>query len=384
MRFPILLVTGLVCIVLGVAGSEWSRRHPGEKPVPVVVPPPAALTADELAVTEPLPDVPADAEALRISNAELTGFARDAKLPEDFTVADAKAVLGGSLFARNATPHGNAVFFISEEGKQGAKQTLLRITADELPKALAVHRPAVGAIAVDGARLYWSEGGSIYSTDSTQGGDAKGVTRFPKARVTSLSVSGNVLVAALVPKELDLFSSDPAGAIVSVSLSDGRVKVLAGQQVRPSEVHVNEHSAVWIAGYPADLWKLDFKGGEAKVVSTRADGPVLFSEGFILFRHPLVGSPELVKLADVGEPRVMARGEIDRVTQLGGDVWFSVGAQVSRVDRFGANEKVVATLPRPVLELAATDDALYAVTRQESGGHLLVRLPRSTPEGSRP
>ncbi len=384
MRFPILLVAGLVCIALGVAGSEWSRRHPPEKVVAPVPPPPAALSADALATTEPQPDVAADDEALRISNAELTGFARDAKLPEDFSVPGSKAVLGGSLFARNALPHGNAVFLIAEEGKQGAKQTLMRITAEELPKALAVHRPSVGVIALEGARLYWSEGGALFSTDASTGGLAKGVVRFPKARITSLAVAGDVLVVALVPKDLDLFSSEPVGAIVSVSLADARVKVLASKQVRPAETRTDGKSAVWIAGYPADLWQASLPGGEPRVVSTRADGPVLLEDTFITFRHPVVGAPELVRLASDGNPVVLAKGEIDRVTQAAGDVWFSVGGAISHVDAKGTNEKVVATLPHPVLELAVTDDALYAVVRQDSGGHLLVRLPRSSPEGARP
>ncbi|MBS1149457.1 MAG: hypothetical protein H6Q89_1155 [Myxococcaceae bacterium] len=384
MRFPILLVTGLVCIVLGVAGSEWSRRHPAEKLAPVVLPPPAALTADALAVTEPLADVPADAEQLHVSNAELTGFARDVKLPESFAVAEAKAVLGGSLFARHATAHGNAVFFISEEGKQGAKQTLVRVTAGDLPRALAVHRPGVGALALDGTRLYWSEGGAIFSTDSTAGGAAKAVVQFPKARITSLGVSGNLLVAALVPKALDPFSSEPVGAIVSVSISDGRVKVLAGKQVRPAEVRTDGRSAVWIAGYPAELWQAELPGGEPRLLSTRADGPVLLENAFITFRHPVVGSPELVRMGADGTSVVLAKGEVDRVTQLAGDSWFSVGGTVSRVDARGEQTQVVARLPQPVLELAVTDDALYVVTRQEAGGHLLVRLPRSTPEGARP
>lgn len=384
MRFPILLVAGLVCIVLGVAGSEWSRRHPPEKVVPVVAPPPAALTAEELAVTEPLADVPADAEALRISNAELTGFAKDARLPEDVEVKDGKAVLGGSLFVRNAVPHGNAVFFVAEEGKQGAKQTLLRVTADDLPKALAVHRPGVGAIAIDGTRLYWSEGGSVFSTDASTGGDAKGVVRFPKARLTSLSVRDNMLVAALVPEKLDPFSSEPVGAVVSVALKDGRVKVLASKQVRPTETHTDGTFAVWIAGYPAELWRVDLPSGEPRMVSTRADGPVLIEDLAVTFKHTVVGSPEVMKLGTDGSERVMAKGEIDRLTQLAGDVWFSVGGTVSRVDKNAENEKVIARLPRPVLELSVTDDALYVVTRQESGGHLLIRLPRSTPEGTRP
>ncbi len=389
MRFPILLVAGLVCIALGVAGSEWSRRHPREKPVPVVVPPAAPMSADQLATTEPLPDVPADEEALRISNAELSGFAKDARLPDAFGVPDAKAVLGGSLFARNAVPHGNAVFLVAEEGKQGSTQTLLRITAEDIPKALAVHRPSVGAIAIDGARLFWSEGGSIFSTESTLGGLAKGLIRFPKARITSLSVSGEVVVASLVPVALDPFSSEPVGAIVSVSISNRRVKVLASKLARPVEARTDGKTAVWISGYPADLWGMTLDGGEPRMLSTRADGPVLIEEGFITFRHPVVGSPELSRLKldatdAVGEPATLARGEIDRVTQMAGDVWFSVGPVVSRVNARGANEKVVARLPHPVLELAVTDDALYVVTRQDEGGHLLVRLRRDGAEGGRP
>ncbi len=383
MRFPIFLVAGVVCIVLGVAGSEWARRHPPEKVVAAVEPPPAALSPTELATTEPLPDLPADEEALRVSNAELSGFAKDALLPADFEVPEAKAILGGPLFARNALPHGNAMFLVTEEGKQGTKQTLLRVSP-EGPKAMAVHRPGVVGIAASGTRLYWAEGGAVYSMDATTGGAAKGVVKFPKARLTSLGVSGEVLVAALVPKDQDLFSSAAEGAIVAVTLSNGRVKVLAGQQVRPTETRTDGKTAAWIAGYPADLWQASVEGGEAKLVSTRADGPVLFEAGALTFRHPIVGAPELLRIEEGGVSHVLAKGEIDHVTQGAGDVWFSLGTTVSHVDAKGLKETVVAKLPQPVIDLAITDDALFVVTRQESGGHLLVQLPRSTPLGRRP
>lgn len=111
---------------------------------------------------------------------------------------------------------------------------------------------------------------------------------------------------------------------------------------------------------------------------------MLLEDGLVTFRHPVVGSPELVRLGADGKAVVLAKGEVDRVTQLSGDAWYSIGPVISRVDKAGANEKEVARLPHPVLELAVTDDALYVVTRQDSGGHLLLRLPRSTPEGSRP
>ncbi len=384
MRFPILLLAGVVCIVLGVAGSEWSRRHPHEKPVPILIPLAPPLTAEELSATELLTDEKIDAEGLRVANAELTGFARDARLPEDFGVSEAKAVLAGSLFARNAVPHGNAVFLISEEGKQGVKQSLLRITASDLPKALVVHRPGIGAIAVEGSRLYWSEGGSIFSTDATLGGEARAVIRFPKGRITSLAVAQKVLIAALVPRPLDPFSSEPVGILVSVSIPDGKVKVLASQQVRPAEAHTDGSSVVWVGGYPADLWKVELPAGEPRLVSTRADGPVLLEDKSVTFRHPVTGAPELVRMGTDGTSVVLAKGEVERVTQLAGEVWFSVGGSVRRVSVQGEHEKAVAQLPHPVLELAVTDDALYAVIRQDSGGHLLLRLPRSTPEGSRP
>ena len=163
------------------------------------------------------------------------------------------------------------------------------------------------------------------------------------------------------------------------------MKVLASKQVRPAEAHTDGKSAVWIAGYPADLWQADLAGGEPRVVSTRADGPVLLEDGNVTFRHPVVGSPELVRVkAAGGDPTILAKGEVDRVTQVGGDTWYSIGPVVSRVDPQGKSEIPVARLQHPVLELSVTDDALYVVTRQESGGHLLVRLPRSTPCESSP
>lgn len=383
-RFPVMVVAGLVCIVLGVLGSEWSRRHPPEKPAPVVVPPPTPLTPEELTSTERLPDLPADADGVTASTAELGVLARAAALPEDFGVPGATAVLGASLALRNVTAHANALYFVLEEGKQGTAQTLVRVTTAEPPVALAVHRPQVGAIAAAGTRLYWAEGGALFSVDATKGGAAQGLIRFPRARVTSIGVGGDVLIATLVPKDHDPFSSDPVGAVVSIALKDGKVTLLAKEQVRPAEGGTDGHVAVWIAGYPADLWSATLPAEAPKRLSTRADGPVLIEDGFITFRHPVVGAPELLRLATGAGERVLAKGEIDRVAQSWGDVWFSIAGTVSHVDKFGENERVVAKLPHPVLELAVSDDTLYAVTRQDAGGHLLVRLPRSSPQGNRP
>jgi hypothetical protein len=166
-RFPVMIVAGLVCIALGVLGSEWARRNPPEKPAPVVPTPEAPLTLEELTSTERLPDLKADPEGLGASNAELTVLAQAAGLPDDFAVPAAKAVLQASLTLRNAAAHANAVYLVLEEGKQGAKQTLIRVGTDG-PKALAVHRPQVGAIALHAGRLYWAEGGST-STPTSAG-----------------------------------------------------------------------------------------------------------------------------------------------------------------------------------------------------------------------
>lgn len=388
MRFPVLLIAGVLCIALGVGLSEWSRRHPAEKAAVTAEKAKAAATSlspDELLTTESPEDLPADPDALRTADSALAAQAKGLALPADVTVPGARAALGGALFARNALARGNALFLVVEEGKQGAQQTLVRLTASDAPRALAIHRPAVSAIAVDGTRLYWAEGGSIFSTDSARGGAGKGLVRFPKARITSLGAAGGTLVATLVPKALDPFSSDPVGAVVSVQLGDGKVQTLATLQIRPSDAGTDGVNAVWVAGYPADLFSADLATHAQKTLAMRVDGPVLIDDGFVSFRHPSAADPGLQRVPiRGGEVTMLAKGEIDRVCQFGGDLWFSVGGSVSHVTRLGGDLKEVAKLPHAVLELAATDDALYALARQEDGRHLLLSLPRSTPEGSRP
>lgn len=386
MRFPVLLIAGVLCIALGLSLSEWSRRHPAEKAAVTAEKAKAAATTlppDELLTTESPDDLPAEPDALRVADAALADQAKGLALPEGITVPGARVALGGSLFARNALARGNTLFLVVEEGKQGAKQTLVRITASDAPRALAIHRPAVGGIAVDGTKLYWAEGGALFSTDSATGGTGKGLARFPKARITSLGAGSGMLVATLVPKELDPFSSDPVGAVVSVRLSDGKVQTLATLQIRPSDAATDGASAVWVAGYPADLFSADLATHAQKTLAMRVDGPVLIDDGFVTFRHPSAGDPGLQRVPiRGGEVAMLAKGEIDRVCQFGGDVWFSVGGSLSHLTRTGADAKEVAKLPHAVLELAATDDALYALARQDDGRHLLLSLPRSTPEGS--
>ncbi len=382
-RFPVMIVAGLVCIVLGVLGSEWARRNPPEKPAPVEAKPEAPLTPEELTSTERLPDLKADTDGIAASNTELATRAGATTLPDDYEVPDAKPVIQAAFTLRNAAAHGNAAYAVLEEGKQGAHQTLVRVSADGPPKALAVHRPQVGALTLHAARLYWAEGGSVFHLDANVGGVAKGVVRFPRARVTSLGVHGDVLIATLVPRDHDPFSSDPVGAVVSVALKDGTVKLLAKEQIRPAEAGTDGTRAVWIAGYPSDLWMAELASAEAKQLTTRADGPVTLQDGFITYRHPVIGAPELIRLQVGAGQKVLATGEIDRVATSWGDVWYSVAGTIHSVDKFGENARVVAKLPRPVLELAVSDDAVYAVTRLDAGGHLLVRLPRSTPQGAR-
>ena len=100
---------------------------------------------------------------------------------------------------------------------------------------------------------------------------------------------------------------------------------------------------------------------------------------------PAAGDPGLQRVSISGEePKGIAKGDIDHVCQFGSDLWFSIGGSLNHVTSSGGGEQEVAKLPHAVLELAATDDALYALLRQDAGGHLLVRLPRSAPEGSRP
>jgi hypothetical protein len=382
MRFPVMVVTGLVLIVLGIGLSEWSRRHPGDKPAPTAAPKPkpaAELTPEELTATESLADLGADTEGLRNADAELEAQAKSVALPEQVATPGARAVLGGSLFARNALAHGNAVFLVIEEGKQGTKQTVVRFTSTDLPKALAVHRPGITALAADAARLFWAEGGSIFSTDSSLGGTAKGLTRFPSARVTSLAAKGSALVATLVPKDVDPFSSDPVGAVVSISVADGKVALLAAKQSRPSEASTDGAHAAWIAGYPADLLTADLRTRETRTLAARADGPLQFQDGQIVFRHPAIGAPELQAIGPGDDgAKTIARGEIDRVSRVGDDVWYSIAGSLSTVNLKSDSAREVAKLPGAVLELAATDDALYALIRQEQGGHLLLRLPRES------
>jgi hypothetical protein len=387
MRFPVLLLAGLGCIVLGIGISEYSRRHPAEKPSQIAEAAKAAatkVTPEELISTESLSDLSPDADAVKLANLELLAQSTNLELPEDVTVHGAKAVLGGTLFARNALGHANTLFLIVEEGKQGAKQTLVRLTANDAPKALAVHRPGITALAAEGSKVYWAEGGNLYAIDAQQGGTAKGVVRFTKARVTSLGVHGQVLVATLVPDALDPFSSDPVGGVVSIAVDNGKVQALATQQIRPSEAGCDGTNAVWVAGYPADLFSANLVTHSQTTLASRVDGPALVHDGAVVFRHPASGDPGLQRVGITGgEPATVAKGDIDRVCGFGNDLWFSVGGAISHVTAEGNGEKEVAKLAHPVSELAATDDALYALVRQNSGGHLLLALPRSPTEGSR-
>ncbi len=362
-----ILIAGLVLIALGIGLSEYQRRHeeapaPGaakkKKNPPVANTPPSTKALIETAA--PAADEPGDTAAL---TAALASLQSDAK------VDGLTTVLSGAFTARDVVT--GSTFAVAVVGV-GGQSGLVRIAAGEPVKALVARKNAITALAVDGATVWWAEGQRVFSVDAE--GKVAVKTQFATASVLGLAAKNGTVVAALVPKDGDPFSTDPTGALVKLN-PDGTAALVVGEQVRPHDVLIEGSDAFFVAGYPSALVRASLDGSFSAQIAERADGPLAFDGEGLVHRFPQTGAPEVRRVARAGGSQVtLARGDVDWLTAAGGVTRYTtvgIGARVYEVKPDEAAKEVVAFKgvakglalagPDHLVLVATTDDGTTSI-----------------------
>ncbi len=314
------LVAGLVLILVGIAATEYARRHPPaeeKKPAAEATPkapkaaepPPSSQALLETSSEPPMAPIPADELATLVSSWAVAAPGKDA-LP---------VVMSGAFAVRElrAGP-GFAVAAV----EQDKRRALVRVAKGEPPKVLFARAEPITALALDGERLVWAEGGAVYSA-STSGGEVRRLVALTKAQVLSVAVKGELVLAALTPKDADPFAADPNGVVAKVG--DGKVTVVASEQVRPKDLLTDGTEAWWVAGYPSGLVRGALDGSFTARIVDRADGPLAFDADGLVYRAPNSHGSEIRHTARAGgSARTLAALDADGLAASDGDVWFTV------------------------------------------------------------
>ena len=211
MRF---LLAGLACLALGIGLTEYMRRHPTKSDGSSTTTEPETLASGKkkpsypkavaslLETDAPGTDTPTAAPELA---ALLTA-------PTGEPVAGFSGIAGGTFNARELKGgFGAALFVIDAGGKSG----LVRASQGEAPRLLFARSAPIGALAVDGSTVFFSEGGMVATTHARGGEPVVVRARFKNAVVTSLASSGDLVVVTLMPKGTDPLSTDAVGAVAT-------------------------------------------------------------------------------------------------------------------------------------------------------------------------
>lgn len=361
MRF---LIAGLACLAVGIASTEYSRRHPAqdesnpsspEAPTTKKKTYPKAVAT--LLETEPAgTDTPTASPELA---ALLSSPRGDAK--SGFT-----AVAEGTFTARELRGgFGAAVFVIDAQGHSG----LVRASPGEGPKLILSRKESIGALAVDGSTVFFSEGGLIASTHARGGEDVTVRARFKNAVVTSLATASDVVVATLMPKGGDPLSSDSVGAVVAIS-SDGEVTLIAQEQVRPRGAQTDGKGAFWIAGFPSSLWRGALDGAFTSQLADTAEEPIALDGDGVYFRAPLGSGAELRRVGRAGgKLQTTASADLNFLVVSSGLIRFTTAGANPKLMEVtpGAEPSEVMSLPASSRGLALGGTSLFLLVTQDQG-----------------
>jgi hypothetical protein len=365
MRF---FVAGLVLVALSIGASEYTRRHPSEA---------KKESAAKGAKRVPNPTAPPSMKALvettsPANEAPVSPTTFEQRLNEWSTTTTSNmpgfsTILRGKAKARELKGFSDGALIVFEND---AEYALVRLSRSEAPKVLAVRRTPIASIAVDeGARrVVWSEGGAIWVVP-LRGGAIEPLVAFERALVTSVAATGNRMVATLVPKEGDSFSSEPNGAVVAIEGKN--VTLIATEQIRPRDVVFDgKQDAFFIAGYPSGLTRAALDGSFTAKIAERADGPIALEPEGVVYRSPLQSAPELRRTARAGgAPSTIARVDAE---------WLAVHDGIARYTTTGFSPRLYEAAPgnEPV-ELVAIDgvakglawsgESLWLLTADDTG-----------------
>jgi hypothetical protein len=360
------LVAGIVLILVGLAATEYSRRNPTpeeKKAAENVAPPKAPKPAEppptsqallELSTDAPPAPIPADELAQEVSGWAVKAPSKDAL----------HGVLAGTFAVRDVRAGPGFAVVAVEKDKRRA---LVKLTQDAAPQVLFARPAPLTAMALDGERLVWAEGGAVYSA-SASGGEVKRLVSLAKAQVLSLAVKGDLVLAALTPRDADPFAADPNGVIAKVE--DGKVTVVSSDQVRPKDLLTDGGEAWWVAGYPSGLVRGALDGSFTARIVERADGPLAFDADGLVYRAPVGHGSEVRHAAKAGgSMRVVSTLDADALSASDGEVWFTVTGIAPHlyVAKAGAEPQDVMAFKGTVRGLAAAGGTVVLAVQDEAG-----------------
>lgn len=292
MRF---LAAGAALIVLAIALTEYTRRHPhaaedkGASGTDTSGPKKPSLPPKLKALfetTAPGADTPGSADAF---SGLLT--ASDAKPVNGFAT-----IAGGAFASRELRGGFGWAVFVIDHDKRSA---IVRAEPDKPAKVLAARTGRVSSLWVDGSTVFFAEGGGVFSLSARGDEPVRVRARFANATVTSLASVGDSVLVSLMPKDADPLETDAVGAVAKVD-SDGSVSLIASDQVRPRDLVTDGKEAFWISGYPSGLWRGAVDGSFASRIAERADGPVGIDGDALVFRNPEQPAPEVRRMSRAG------------------------------------------------------------------------------------
>jgi hypothetical protein len=356
------LLAGLVVLLLGTALTEQQRRSPPE--APKHADPATAASATP-------PGVPSTKALLETADRGADDGLDPATLSLQPLLSKQQAegftfVLDGKFGGSALVAGGEGAVFVMEKDAHFA---LVKAAVGAAPVVLALRQSAINSVSVDGETVYFAEGPRVLSVPLA-GGPVTVRARFARGVVNSLAAKHDVVVATLLPKDVDPFSTDPSGAVVKVE-ADGTVAVVAGEQVRPRDLTTDGVSAWWLAGYPAGLSRGTLDGQAQAQLAPRADGPLVLDGDDVVFRFPERSSPELRRVKRTGGGlATIVHGDFDQVAVEGGLARVTsvgIGARLSQVPTAGGELKDVLPFKGTARGLAVSGGHTWFLVSDDAG-----------------
>lgn len=366
------LIAGLACLLLGVGLTEYMRRHPSKAEgssttEPEVTPDGKKKPKYPKAVATLLENEGPGTEAL-VAAPELAALL---STPTSEPVAGFSPIAGGAFAARELRGgFGAALFVMDVDGKSA----LVRASSGEAPKLLLSRKGAIGALAVDGSTVFFSEGGLVGSTHARGGEPVAVRARFKNATVTSLASSGDLVVVTLMPNGVDPLSTDAVGAVAAIS-SEGEVTLIAQEQVRPRAALTDGKDAFWIAGFPPSLMRGALDGAFSSQLFDKAEEPIAIDGDGVFFRSPQGTGPELRRVGRAGgNMQTLAAADVGHLVASSGLVRFAtVGAGPKLMEvTSGAQPTEVMSIAGSPRGLALGGTTLFLLTTSDDGQSLLL------------
>lgn len=363
MRF---LLAGLVCLVVGIALTEYSRRNP---PTSTESSSTSSTTSGSTSTKPRWPEsmqklleLDAAGTDAPTASAELSGLLG---APTESAIAGYTPITSGAFTVHHlAGGFGAALFVMEANGQSG----LVRVASGEPAKLLFSRKDAITALDVDGSTAFFAAGGLVGSTLARGGEGVTVRARFKNAVVTSLAASGDTLVATLMPRGVDPVSSDTVGAVVSIS-NTGELTLVAGEQARPRAAQTDGKDVWWLAGTPSVLMRGALDGAFSSQLTDTADEPLVLDGDGLFFRAPVGSGPELKRIGRAGgNLQSVITADVGQLAVSSGFVRLSTnGAGAGLLEVIGTEATKVMDLPGAGHGLAVGGATVFLATQGADG-----------------